>query len=97
MLDINAFEIIGYIAAALSSFSFVPQVVKTVRTKSAEDLSWQMLVIFTLALLLWEVYGIWQESLPMILVNLFLIASASVILVCKVRYGRRAATDDRPA
>ena len=89
MFEINAFEIIGYVATVLSSISFLPQVVKTWRTKSARDLSWQMLVIFMLGLVLWEIYGIWLESLPMVLVNLVLLASAGVILGCKIRYDRR--------
>lgn len=95
MFDINAFEIIGYVAAALSSISFLPQVVKTWRTKSARDLSWLMLVIFMLGLVLWEIYGIWIRSMPMILVNLLLLSSASVILVCKIRYDRRATDVDQ--
>lgn len=94
MFDINAFEIIGYVAAALSSVSFLPQVVKTWRTKSARDLSWLMLVVFMLGLVLWEIYGIWIQSMPMILVNLLLLSSAGVILVCKIRYDRRAPEAD---
>jgi len=65
----NAFEIAGIIAAILTTASFVPQVVHTLQRRSADDISAVWLVMFGTGISLWFVYGIWMNSLPIILAN----------------------------
>jgi MtN3 and saliva related transmembrane protein len=65
----NAFEIAGLLAATLTTASFVPQVAHTLQRRSADDISSLWLVMFGTGIALWFVYGIWLNSLPIILAN----------------------------
>ena len=62
-------ELIGTLAATLTTLSFLPQVAKTWQTRSAADFSWIWLVAFAAGLALWLVYGIALVSLPLIAAN----------------------------
>ena len=61
---------IGFIAAILTTVSFVPQVLKVWRTRSAKDISLGMYSLFTLGIAAWLVYGVLIDSWPVILANL---------------------------
>ncbi|MBK9732508.1 MAG: SemiSWEET transporter [Chitinophagaceae bacterium] len=63
-------DTLGLIAGALTSISFLPQVIKTWRTKSAKDLSLVMFGIFSAGATLWLIYGLQVNSLPIISANL---------------------------
>jgi MtN3 and saliva related transmembrane protein len=62
-------DALGYAAAVFATGSFVPQVVKTWRTRSAEDLSWLMLATHVFGLTLWLVYGLKLRAAPIIAAN----------------------------
>lgn len=62
---------LGLGAAFLTSVAFVPQVVRNFRRKHVDDLSFSTFGTFTLGVLLWLVYGVMIESLPIILANVF--------------------------
>ena len=62
-------EAIGSLAAILTTLSFLPQVVKTWRTRSAGDISWVWLLAFASGLALWLVYGVAIASLPLVGAN----------------------------
>ncbi len=79
----------GFIAGGLTTFSFLPQVVKTARTRSARDLSTPMLLIFLAGLSLWALYGFATDSPPLIFTNLATIALVAAILAMKVKFGNR--------
>jgi MtN3 and saliva related transmembrane protein len=77
--------IIGYIAGTLTTISFVPQVAWAWNLKETRDLSLAMLLLFAAGILLWTVYGIWTNSLPIIAANVvtfFLV----LLLGMKIRY-----------
>ena len=76
---------IGFLAGTLTTFSFVPQVLKTFRSKRCHDLSWGMLPAFTSGVCLWFVYGIFLRSAPIILANLVTLLLLAWLLVMKVR------------
>jgi MtN3 and saliva related transmembrane protein len=80
---------IGYIAGALTTASFLPQVVKTARTRSARDLSGAMLLAFLAGLALWTYYGIQLGSTPIIVANIITIGLVGAILVMKVKFRGR--------
>jgi len=80
-------EWLGYAAAALTSASFIPQAVMTIRSRDTRGISRGMYIIFTIGVGLWLAYGIHIDSLPMILANLVTLALAGTILVLKLRYG----------
>ena len=79
-------DILGMIAGTLTTIAFVPQVVKTWRSKSTHDISYGMFILFSAGLLLWLVYGIAINSLPIILSNIVTLGLALVILGLKFRY-----------
>ena len=86
MPGMNA-EWFGFAAAALTTGSFIPQAVMTIRTRNTQGISLAMYVIFTIGVVLWLVYGIALESWPMILANTVTLILASTILVLKLRFG----------
>ena len=63
------YEILGMIAAVLTTASFLPQVYKTWKTKDTQGLSLTMYICFFTGIVLWFIYGIHIDSLPMILAN----------------------------
>ena len=79
-------DVLGMIAGSLTTIAFVPQVVKTWRSKSTHDISYGMFILFSLGLLLWLAYGIVIDALPIIVSNLVTLLLALVILGLKFRY-----------
>lgn len=82
-------EIIGLIAAVLTTAAFLPQVYKTWKTKDVSALSLPMLILFFTGIVLWLVYGIYIKSLSMILANSITIVSSLLLLYFKISYGRK--------
>ena len=83
-------EIVGYGAAFLTMFGFLPQVIKIYKTKSAADISLPAILQFMLGIFLWLLYGIHLKNFVMILANsvTFLILVAALVLV--VKYGKNS-------
>lgn len=82
----NANDTLGLIAGALTSVSFLPQVIKTWRSKSARDLSLGMFGIFSAGVSLWLVYGILVNSIPVIAANALTLVLCLVILYFKLKF-----------
>jgi MtN3 and saliva related transmembrane protein len=80
-------EWLGYAGALLTSASFIPQAVMTIRTRDTRGISRGMYVIFTIGVAFWLAYGIAIDSMPMILANTVTLALAGTILALKLRYG----------
>jgi MtN3 and saliva related transmembrane protein len=81
-----AFTLVGYAAGTLTTIAFLPQVVHVFQTKRADDLHWGMLLMFTLGILLWLIYGISLRLMPVILPNAVTLALQLAIIWLKVRY-----------
>jgi MtN3 and saliva related transmembrane protein len=84
-------EIIGSVAAVLTTLSFIPQAWQTFKTKDVSGISLPMYSMFTTGVLLWLVYSIALQSWPMIVSNCITAPVALAILSMKLRY-RKAAT-----
>ena len=80
-------EWLGYAAAILTSIAFVPQAVKTIRSRDTSGISLGMYVIFTIGIGFWFAYGVALGSWPMILANIVTFALALTILALKLRHG----------
>jgi MtN3 and saliva related transmembrane protein len=78
--------IVGYIAGALTTLSFIPQVIKAWKMRETRDLSLAMLVLFALGVLLWTLYGLSLNSLPIIAANMVTFVLILVLLLLKFRY-----------
>ena len=79
---------IGLCAGALTTMSFLPQLVATYRIKSARGLSYGYLLTFSMGVALWLVYGIFLKAPPVIITNGVTFALLVVIVGLKVRYER---------
>ena len=80
-------EWFGYAAAALTTLAFVPQAVKTIRSRDTRSLSLGMYLVFTVGIGFWLAYGIHLRSWPMIGCNALTLVLAGTILGMKLRYG----------
>jgi MtN3 and saliva related transmembrane protein len=80
-------EWIGFAAAFLTSVSFIPQAVMTIRTRNTSGISRGMYLMFTTGVALWLVYGISLGSWPMIFANVVTLVLAATILIMKLRFG----------
>lgn len=83
-MTVTMVELLGLMAGTLTTFSFLPQVLKVFRERSAAGISGGMYVIFCVGILLWAVYGFMIESVPVILTNLLTFALAGTVLVLKI-------------
>jgi MtN3 and saliva related transmembrane protein len=79
-------EWLGYAAAALTTGSFIPQALMTIRTRNTSGISLGMYLVFTVGVAVWLAYGLAIESWPMILANTITLALAAVILAFKFKY-----------
>lgn len=86
-------ELTGLVAAALTTFAFLPQVVQTWRSGSTEGLNLPMLVVLSTGIALWTIYGVGTGQLPVILANAVTLCLVAVLLGLKLRdtlFGTRA-------
>ena len=86
MLNPEAVTAVGLVAGTLTTISFLPQLIHTLRTKSAKDISYVMLIAFMTGVILWLIYGIFLQALPIILANAVTLALILAILALKIRY-----------
>lgn len=80
-------SLIGYVAGALTTLSFLPQVIKCLRTRSTSDISGAMYMTFETGVLLWLIYGLIRGDLPIIVANGVTATLAGTVLLEKLRYG----------
>jgi MtN3 and saliva related transmembrane protein len=78
---------LGLLAGTLTTIAFIPQIAKAWRSKSTGDLSWGMVITFSTGVLLWLIYGIWIDSLPVILANSVTLVLQGGIILMKIKYG----------
>lgn len=84
----TATDWLGYLAASLTTLSFVPQAWHTFQTRDVSGISLGMYGAFTLGVLLWLVYGVMLGAWPVIVANVITLALATCILVMKLVLGR---------
>ncbi len=85
-MDFDATTALGLAAATLTTAAFLPQVIKTWRTRKTRDISLGMFLVLCLGIGLWLVYGILRGDLPLILANAVTLALAGTILMFKLKY-----------
>ncbi len=78
--------LVGFLAGALTTTAFVPQVLKTWRSRSAADLSLGMLIVFTMGVALWIAYGLMMGAAPVIVSNVVTFGLAASLLAMKLRW-----------
>jgi MtN3 and saliva related transmembrane protein len=80
-------EVVGYVAAFFGTILMLPQTYKSYKTKKVDDISMSMLVVYIINCTLWEIYGLFIASNPIIVCNLIALCIGSLQIVIKVRYG----------
>ncbi len=80
--------IIGFSAAVLTMFSFLPQIAKVLKTRCAKDVSVLMLIQLSLGVSLWVLYGIYLKNMIIVLANSVTLLSMMVLLWLYFIYGR---------
>lgn len=79
--------IIGMLAAVCTTVSFIPQVVKTIKTGQTKDISLSMYVIFTAGIFFWLIYGIMIVDVPIIAANTITLLLTGTVLFLKIKNG----------
>jgi MtN3 and saliva related transmembrane protein len=77
---------LGFLAGFLTTISFLPQVVKTWKRRSASDLSLGMLSVFSVGVICWLVYGLLLQEMPMIFWNAVTLVLVLIILIMKIKF-----------
>lgn len=85
----NNIELIGFLAAVLTTAAFLPQVYKTWQTKDVSSLSLPMLILFFIGIVSWLVYGFLKNSPSMIFANSITVVSSFLLMYFKIKYGKK--------
>ena len=86
-MNAGLIDLIGSVAAVLTTVSFVPQVWHSLKTRDVSGISLGMYSVFTVGVALWLVYGLLLWSWPLIIANSITLALAATILGLKLRFG----------
>lgn len=79
--------IIGLIAASLTTFAFLPQSIKAIKTKHTADLSLLMLIMLEVGIVIWIVYGLLERDIPLLAANSVSFVLITITLILKIRNG----------
>ena len=84
----NMIQLIGYLAAIFTASTMAPQIIRSIRTKSVEDISLIMISIYVLNTALWLTYGILIKVLPIIIADGIAFCAGTMQLIIKLKYQR---------
>ncbi|MBW4612986.1 MAG: SemiSWEET transporter [Desmonostoc vinosum HA7617-LM4] len=85
-MEFDFITALGISAGVLTTIAYLPQLIKTWKSKSADDLSWSMLIVLCTGIILWLIYGFSVQDLPIIGANIVTLIFASIILILKIKY-----------
>ena len=81
-------DIFGYFAAILTTSAFLPQLIKTLKTKKADDVSLTTLIMFIIGVLSWIIYGYKIASTPILIANVITLILNLLILISKLYFSK---------
>lgn len=82
-------EVIGIAAGICTASSLLPQVIKTIKTKEAEEVALGMLLTLMAGLILWIIYGWMRKDIPIIATNCFSLLLNAVMIFLRIKYGKK--------
>lgn len=82
----NTTTIIGLIACLLTTGAFLPQIIKTIKTKETKDISLSMYIIYIIGVLVWFVYGFMIQETAILIGNAFSLTFGMIMLIMKLKY-----------
>ena len=89
----NFIDGLGYTAGLLTTLTFLPQVIKTVKEKSARDVSLNMFLIAAANQILWIIYGVLKGDPVIILTNVLILGLSLTMIILKLKFGGRRADE----
>lgn len=87
-------DLLGTAAGTLTTIAFIPQVLKTWRTRSGDDISTGMFLLFSSGVLMWLIYGVALGAMPIIVANAITLVLAITIILLKLRYRNGVAVEE---
>tara|TARA_B100000212_G_scaffold29009_1_gene19110 strand:+ start:82 stop:348 length:267 start_codon:yes stop_codon:yes gene_type:complete len=82
-------EFFGYFAALLTTLAFLPQLIKTLKTQKADDVSLLTLIMFLTGVLSWVIYGYKISSAPILIANIITFILNLFILIFKIIFSKK--------
>jgi len=82
-------DIFGFFAAILTTSAFLPQLIKTLKTKKADDVSLTTLIMFIIGVFSWIIYGYKISSTPILIANLITLILNLLILISKIYFSKK--------
>ncbi len=82
----DTIQIVGTAAGVLTAVSMLPQLIKIIKEKKADDVSIFMLVMLNTGLILWSIYGFMKDDMPIIFTNCFSILLNITVLVLRIKF-----------
>ena len=82
-------ELFGYFAAILTTVAFLPQLIKTLKTQKADDVSLITLIMFLTGVLSWVIYGYKISSIPILMANIITFILNLLILIFKINFAKK--------
>ena len=83
----NTNLIIGLVAASLTTFAFLPQSIRAIKTKHTKDLSLPTLIMLEVGIVIWIIYGFLISDIPLLAANTISFVFMTVTLSLKLKYG----------
>ncbi len=87
----NGVDILGYSAGFITTLTFLPQVLKTYKEKSARDISLNMFLIAATNEIMWVVYGFLKNDMVIVLTNAVVLVLSLTMIVFKLKYSKSVA------
>lgn len=81
-------DVIGYLGSFVGTIVMLPQIIKSIKTKSVDDVSWVMLWLYVINCALWLTYGVLMPSNPIILCNATALLIISAEIYIKIKYSK---------
>ncbi|WP_281648838.1 SemiSWEET transporter [Parendozoicomonas sp. Alg238-R29] len=85
---------IGFLAACCTTFSFIPQVLHTLRTRDTSGISLKMYLMFVFGVMCWLIYGLHIQDTPVVLANAVTLMLAGIVLALKLQEKKPAAVEN---
>lgn len=82
-------SIIGFVAGALTAISMLPQVIKTINEKKADDVSVMMLVVLLSGVSLWIYYGVARKDFPIVISNSISLSINVLMIILRFKYRKK--------
>lgn len=86
---VNLVVALGLVAGSLTTFAWLPQILRIYRHQRADDIAWGYLTVIALGISLWIFYGAWTHSLPVLIANVVSDLLVATVIVKKFQLGQR--------